>query len=202
MFYFRLPVRQAGADRANRLEIGEVIALSTIHNQFQRSFFPTFCPYFKDDFLLHLKKLLEPKLPPHSNAISGISNPQIIYLDNPQKLSITQFFLELLFEYVRFLRYSAYPSRFKSLFATTDKANAIKLIQQSPNNGQIFKVQASGNIFIGDVNWLSQNAADSDIQIHNADSYWQGLPCSEDNSYTPFWECLLEQVKIINKVDI
>jgi len=189
MFYFH-------ADRANRLESGMIIAKEPYSIMKNESFISTLCPYFKDDFLQHLIAMQK------ENG-QGLGLHAVQYIVQPKNLSVTQFLLELFFEYVRFLRYSNKPSRFQSLFATEDKATALKFMKQTNSDGQIFTVEGSGLFFKGDMNWLNNSEMEPSMQMYRADSYWQGLKCSEDKSYIPFWEVLLElPVKILDKVDI
>lgn len=115
--------------------------------------------------------------------------------------------IELLFEMVRRTDYPDAPSRFCSVFACDDLADARKFAQehqiQSPGETKLWKVEHVGPRMRADMELLSLPGRPIDA-FAMAGAYWSGSPIDQvfpGVGKVPFWEWLLvPPVQVVERV--
>ena len=170
-------------DRLHSLKAGDVIDKTVYRGE---CVLPMLMPFADEDFLRHLDKLSK----------DGLSSHGARYLLKPglgvgNEVRVTDFLLELQFEYVRHIYYKSKPSRLQSLFAFDSYEEAERFKAQTGGRGVICEIDAYGLCFIANRNHLKIDA-DPDAQKHRAMAYWEGQRFSFDEHYSPDAEYLLE----------
>ena len=148
-----------------------------------------------------LETMLEKDFVDHINKMykEGISNHGYQYLVKSINGGyFTNWALEIYFEYVRFREFPDLPSRFQSVFAWAELADALAFSNIHP----IYEIkkEEKGKVLIADMNLLKTDF-NSKRQKEKAMKYWNGEPADSSTDYRPCWEYVINTpFKIIQQV--
>ena len=173
-------------DRIGDLKRGDVLELQ---RRMDSNGLSAYGGMFCQDFIRHLEDLCQ----------AGLSYHGISYLfrnfETSRAFRADLILKELNLEYVRWKNKIDEPSRFQSLFAFTDKEDALKFAQDNKAYPTIYEVEPLGRFFKADMNYSRYP--------NYAKQYWRGKSMCDDNDRRQIWECLLElPVKIIKPMKL
>ncbi len=123
----------------------------------------------------------------------GLSQHGIRYLIEEKNLDVN-FYLELIFEYIRQKNFPDKLSRFQSLFAFKKISEAVKFNETFGNDKSDIWIIESDNSLKLDMNLM--NTPHQCLELfNNAYTYWD-----EHSTSDPIWECLIKPpIKVLEK---